>query len=80
MELLLKAWKSYPNLQTVDTDKDTMAEALIWASLAASVIKRFVAHAAEHLLAVVISTRKASMPSASDVPAWFCALRDGDGP
>jgi hypothetical protein len=29
-------------------------------------MKRFLAHAAEHLLEVVISTRKASMPSAYD--------------
>ena len=57
-----------------------MCEALIWASLAASAIKRFLAHAAEHLLAVVISTRKASMPSAYDLPALFRALRHGDGP
>ena len=38
------------------------------------------AHAAEHLLEVVISTRKASMPSAYEFPELFRALRDGDGP
>jgi hypothetical protein len=53
---------------------------LIWASLAASSIKRFLAHAAEHLLEVVISTRKASMPSAYGLPELFRALRYGDGP
>src|SRR2546430_11019997 len=35
------------------------SEALIWASLSSSAIKHFLAHAAEHLLEVVISTRKA---------------------
>ena len=57
-----------------------MCEALIWASLAASAVKRFLAHAAEHLLEVVISTRKASMPSAYNLPKLFRALRYGNGP
>ena len=43
-------------------------------------MKRFRAHAAEHWREVVISTRKASMPSAYDFPELFRALRDGDGP
>jgi len=80
VELLFKEWKSYTNLHKFDTEKETIAEALIWASLAASAMKRFLAHAAEHLLEVVISTRKASMPSAYDLPALFRALRHGDGP
>jgi len=80
VELLFKEWKSYTNLHKFDTGKATIAEALIWASLAASAMKRFLAHAAEHLLEVVISTRKASMPSAYDLPELFRALRHGDGP
>src|SRR2546422_955382 len=79
-ELLLQAWKSSTNLQTFDPEKATMCEAVIWASLAAAALKRFLAHAAAPLLAVVLSTRKASMPSASDVPKLFRALRYGDGP
>ncbi len=43
-------------------------------------MKRFLVHAAEHLLEVVISTRKASMPSGYKLPDLFEALRDGDGP
>ena len=80
MELLCKEWKSYTNLHKFDTEKETISEALIWASLAASAIKRFLAHAAEQLLEVVISTRKASMPSAYDLPELFRALCYGDGP
>ena len=38
-----------------------------------SAIKRLLAHTAEHLLEVVISTRKASMPSAYDLPELFRA-------
>jgi hypothetical protein len=80
VELLFKEWKSYTNLHTFDTEKETISEALIWASLAASALKRFLAHAAEHLLEVVISTRKASMPSAYGLPELFRALCHGDGP
>jgi hypothetical protein len=60
----LKEGKSSPNLPKFDTEKATMCEALIWASLAAAAMQRFLAHAAEPLRAVVISTRQASMPSA----------------
>ena len=80
VELLFKEWKSYTNLHKFDTEKETIAEALIWASLSAAAIKRFLAHAAEHRLEVVISTRKASMPSAYAFPELFRALRYGDGP
>ena len=80
VELLFKEWKSYTNLHKFDTEKETISEALIWASLAASAMKRFLAHAAEHLLEVVISTRKAAMPSAYDLPELCRALRHGDGP
>lgn len=80
VELLFKEWKSYTNLHKFDTEKETIAEALIWASLAASTMKRFLAHAAEQLLEVVISTRKAAMPSAYALPDLFRALRYGDGP
>jgi hypothetical protein len=80
VELLFKEWKSYTNLHKFDTEKEEISESLIWASLAASAIKRFLAHATEHLLEVVISTRKASMPSAYELPNLFRALRYGDGP
>jgi hypothetical protein len=80
VELLFKEWKSHNNLHKFDTAKNTIAEALIWASLAASAIKRFLAHAAEYLLEVVISTRKAAMPSAYALPDVFRALRHGNGP
>jgi hypothetical protein len=80
VELLFKEWKSYTHLHKFDTEKETIAEALIWASLSASSLKRFLAHAAEYLLEVVISTPKAAMPSAYALPDLFRALRHGDGP
>lgn len=80
IELLFKEWKSYANLHTFDTTDEYIAEALIWASLAAAAVKRFLAHATEHLLQVVISTRKAAMNPAYVLPELFRALRRGDGP
>jgi hypothetical protein len=80
VELLFKEWKSHTNLHKFDTEKETISEALIWASLVASSLKRFLAHAAERLLEVVISTRKAAMPSAYALPELFRALCSGDGP
>jgi hypothetical protein len=80
IELLFKEWKSYANLHAFDTEKEPITEALIWASLCAAAIKRFLAHAAEKLLEVVISTRKAAMASAYALPELFLSLRHGDGP
>lgn len=80
VELVFKEWKSYANLHAFDTENEHIAEALIWASLAASALKRFLAHAAEHLLEVVVSTRKAAMTPAYVLPELFRALRYGAGP
>ena len=79
VELVFKEWKSYANLHAFDTENEHIAEALIWASLAASALKRFLAHAAEHLLEVVVSTRKAAMTPAYVLPEVFRALRYGAG-
>jgi hypothetical protein len=80
IELLFKEWKSYANLHAFDTEQESITEALIWASLCAAALKRFLAHAAEKLLEVVISTRKAAMASAYALPELFLSLRHGDGP
>lgn len=80
VELLFKEWKSYANLHSFNTTKEEIAEALIYASLAAAAIKRFLAYATEHVLAVVISTQKAAMNPAYVLPELFRALRHGDGP
>lgn len=80
VELLFKEWKSYANLHAFDTTDDAIAAALIWASLAAAAVKRFLAHATQHLLEVVISTRKAAMSRAYLLPELFRSLCHGDGP
>ena len=61
VELLFKEWKSYANLRKFDTGNKHIARGFIWASLAAAVVKRFIAHAAEAKTHVPISTRKVAM-------------------
>ena len=61
IERLFKEWKSYANLRTFDTRNKTIVRGLIWASLAAATIKRFIAHAAEAATGVPISTRTVAM-------------------
>jgi hypothetical protein len=80
VEFLFKEWKSYANLHALHTTDEPSAEALLWASLAAAALKRFLAHATEHLLQVVMSTRKAAMTPAYVFPELFRTLRHGDGP
>lgn len=61
IELLFKEWKSYANLHRFDTANEHIAEGLIWASLAAALLKRFIAHVAQVATGVAISTRKVAM-------------------
>jgi hypothetical protein len=61
VELLFKEWKSYANLHAFDTSNDALAEGLIWASICAAILKRFLAHATERVFRVAISTRNVAM-------------------
>jgi len=63
VELCFKEWKSYANLHRFDTGNPHIAEGLIWASLCAAVLKRFLAHAAQLVGGVPISTRRVAMCS-----------------
>ena len=56
IELLFKEWKSYANLHKFDTSKTTIAEAMLWAGLIAATLKRDLAHAAEQVLGIELST------------------------
>ena len=77
VELLFKEWKSYANLHRFQTRNPNIAEGLIWASLCAAVLKRILAHAAQRVVGVAISTRTASMAMAYALPALVQALRQG---
>jgi len=62
VELLFKEWKSYCNLHAFTTTKAPIAEGLMWAALAACIVKRFMAKAAQKTLRnAEISTRKTAM-------------------
>jgi hypothetical protein len=61
VELLFKEWKSYANLHKFDTGNKHIAAGLIWASLCAAVLKRFLAHAAQLVSGKPISTRRVAM-------------------
>jgi hypothetical protein len=62
IELLFKELKSYANLHKFSTTKEPIAEGLIWASLCAAILKRFLAHACQQVVrGSSISTRRVSM-------------------
>lgn len=61
VELLFKEWKSHANLHRFATSKATIAEGLVWASLSAALLKRFLAHAAQLVLRAEVSTRTTAM-------------------
>lgn len=62
IELVFKEWKSYANLHKFDTENPHIAEGLIWASITAAFIKRFLAIATQKICQTVeISTRKTAM-------------------
>jgi hypothetical protein len=78
IELWFKECKSYGNLQEFGTAKDTITEGLVWAALAATLVKRFLAHAAQVLASrrVAVSTRRAAMSLSHHLPDLWRALRD----
>ena len=61
VELAFKEWKSYANLHKFQTGKAPIVQGLIWASIAAALLKRFLAHAAQAVHGVATSTRKVAM-------------------
>ncbi len=61
VELVFKEWKSYANLHGFDTGNPDIAEGLIWTAIAAATLKRFLAHSAQLMKGVEISTRKVAM-------------------
>lgn len=77
IELCFKEWKSYANLHTFDTANAHIAEG-VWAGLCAAVLKRFLAHAAQHVAAgTAMSTRRVAMCAhhiLDDLVAWLTGL------
>jgi hypothetical protein len=78
VELLFKEWKSYANLHAFDTTKVAIVEGLIWTSIAAAALKRFLAHMTQHLAEVPISTRKVAMCAMHVLGNIVEALKHGE--
>jgi hypothetical protein len=74
IELLFKEWKSYANLHKFDTSNEHIAAGLIWASLCAAVLKRFLAHAAQIIGGKPISTRRVAMCAGHIIDELVSAL------
>lgn len=58
IELLFKEYKSHANLQAFTTEKASIVEGLIWGSLCAATLKRYLAHVTQKVYRKAISTRK----------------------
>jgi hypothetical protein len=75
IELCFEEWKSYANLHKFDTANPHIAEGLIWASLCAAVLKRFLAHAAQRVGdGTALSTRRVAMCAHHILDALVTAL------
>ena len=80
IERCFKEWKSYANLHQFDTANPYIAEGLIWASLCAAVLKRFLAHAAQRVGdGAAMSTRRVAMCARHILGDLVTALRVGVG-
>lgn len=78
VELVFKEWKSYANLHAFGTRKPGIAEGLIWASLSAALLKRYLAHCTQLALdRVEISTRRVAMSLAFHLQPLMERLLNG---
>jgi hypothetical protein len=78
VELCFKEWKSYANLHRFDTANPHIVEGLIWASLCAALLKRFLAHATQRItLGLPVSTRRVAMRGRHVIDPIFTALLAG---
>lgn len=80
IELLFKEWKSHANLHKFDTAKSAIAEGLIWASVLAATLKRFIAHAAERRIGRELSTQRVAACARHFLDEILRALHRGARP
>jgi len=74
IELVFKEWKSYANLHRFDSGNEWIVEGLVWAGLCAAIVKRFVAHAAQHELEKPVSTRRTAMLLSHFLEDLMCTI------
>jgi len=74
VELLFKEWKSYANLHRFNTGKKAIVEGLIWASILAAVVKRYITQAAALATRSDLSTQRAAASTFQYLPDIIRAL------
>ena len=77
IELLFKEWKSYTNLHAFGTGKSAITQGLIWASLTAAALNRYMAHSTQTIMQVEISTQRAAMSAVHFVTQLMRAINSG---
>jgi hypothetical protein len=77
IELIFKELKSYSNLHKFQTTKGNIAEGLIWASLAAAFLKRYLTHGCQIVMGHAISTRRVAMCGHHIMPVLFKCIKNG---
>ena len=80
IELLFKERKSHANLHVFNTSKAPIAKGLIWASLIAAALSRYMAHSTQLITQVEISTQRAAMCAVHFVAEIAHAVRSGSAP
>ncbi len=75
VEFLFKEWKSYANLHRFATTKVPIAEGLLWAAIAAAVLKRFFAHATQRVLGTVAISTRTTVMAVTDFMREVLAVR-----
>lgn len=70
VELLFKECKSYNSLHGFNTEKATLQESLIWASLISMTLKRFITGSIEHLFKIEMS----SMTVSKTTVVWWYGI------
>ena len=65
------------NLHKFSTERAGIAEGLIWAAICAALVKRFLAHAAQRVGKVAVSTRKTAMMLNQSLSALLMAVTGG---
>lgn len=75
IELLFKEWKSYANLHAFNTGKSAIAKGLIWASLIAAALNRYMAHSTQLIAGKPISTQRAAMSAVHFITDLAVAIK-----
>lgn len=78
VELMFKEWRSFANLHRFNTRKEPILEGLLWASLAAALLKRFMTYAAGLVFNVPhMSTMRAATTGLGLLADLLCCIAQG---